>query len=240
MRNTETPKTGAIDFVSVGPGDPELITVKGLRTLQAADLIFCPATQSKQGPLLSRAADIVNALGIPKEKVHLFPLAMSRERTAARTAYDRLCDEVIRQHRTGKQLVIVAEGDAGFYSSIQYVYDKLAADGAIVRRIAGVPAFIAAGARAGLHIVKQEEQLLVAPGNLSAEELSQRIDEGFVVVIMKLSAATEAVHACLRRHPEATFHYFENVGTEQEYYTTDPELLAEKDYPYFSLMIITH
>ena len=51
-----------IHFVSLGPGDPELITLKGLKTLQKADIIYCPATQGKHG-LISRATDILKAIG---------------------------------------------------------------------------------------------------------------------------------------------------------------------------------
>ena len=47
-----------IHFVSLGPGDPELITLKGLKTLQKADIIYCPATQGKHG-IISRATDIL-------------------------------------------------------------------------------------------------------------------------------------------------------------------------------------
>ena len=163
---------------------------------------------------------------------------MSKDRTEAWKAYDALYNEAESNYAEGKQIVIVAEGDAGFYSSIQYIYDKFTAAGIAVQRIAGIPAFIAAGALAGLHIVKQEEQIVVIPGTPSADELSEKINAGYVIVIMKLSQCVEAVHECIRKHPQTQFHYFENVGTEKEYYTSDKKIIADKIYPYFSLMII--
>ena len=132
----------------------------------------------------------------------------------------------------------LAEGDAGFYSSIQYIYDKFKENRIEVERTAGIPAFIAAGALAGLHIVKQEEQIIVIPGMLTAEELSKKIKTGNVIVIMKLSQCVEAVHTCIRLHPETNFHYFENVGTGEEFYTSDRKQIQRKIFPYFSLMII--
>ena len=107
-----------------------------------------------------------------------------------------------------------------------------------MERTAGIPAFIAAGALAGLHIVKQEEQIIVIPGMLTAEELSEKIKAGYVIVIMKLSQCVDAVHECICKHPQARFHYFENVGTDKEYYTSDKKIISEKPFPYFSLMII--
>ena len=53
-------------FVSLGPGEPELITVKGLKALQTADCIFCPETLAKDGNRVSRAADILLQLDIPE------------------------------------------------------------------------------------------------------------------------------------------------------------------------------
>lgn len=230
--------TYPIHFVSLGPGEPELITVKGLKTLQQADLIYCPATPNAKGQPVSRAAQIVNELGIEPDAICLFSVPMSKDRTAAWQAYDKLFADALLQYQFGKRIVIVAEGDAGFYSSIQYVYDKFISSGIEVKRIAGIPAFIAAGALAGLHIVKQEEQITVIPGTLSGADLSAKIEENDVIVIMKLSACVDAVHACLDKHPEMMFHYFENVGTEKEYYTSDKTRIRNKQFPYFSLMII--
>ena len=116
-------------FVSLGPGEPELITVKGLKALQTADCIFCPETLAKDGNRVSRAADILLQLDIPENTVHRFPLPMSKQREKALSAYDEVYMESSTLRQQGKKVCIVAEGDAGFYSSIHYVYDKLQADG---------------------------------------------------------------------------------------------------------------
>lgn len=59
-------------FVSLGPGEPELITVKGLKALQTADCIFCPETLAKDGNRVSRAADILLQLDIPETRCAAF------------------------------------------------------------------------------------------------------------------------------------------------------------------------
>ena len=113
-----------ICFVSLGPGDPELITLKGLKKLRQADIIYCPATISKSGQLLSRAARIIEGLEIEKSVVQFFTLPMSKDRTKVWKVYDTLYEKAISARDKEKKVVIVAEGDAGFYSSIQYIYDK--------------------------------------------------------------------------------------------------------------------
>lgn len=227
-----------ITFVSLGPGEPELITVKGLKTLQQADQIFCPATLTPSGKQVSRAANILRALDIEEHKIRPFVLPMSKDRQKAIEAYDQLLIDAIHSLHEGKKVVIVAEGDAGFYTSIQYIYHQLEKEHIEVKRVPGIPAFIAAGATGGLHIVKQEERLMVIPGTATADELDQFIRQGYNLVIMKLSACIEAVHECIRQHPETHFHYFENVGTEKEKYISDPEIIAQTNFPYFSLLLI--
>ena len=227
-------------FVSLGPGEPELITVKGLKALQTADCIFCPETLAKDGNRVSRAADILLQLDIPENTVHRFPLPMSKQREKALSAYDEVYMESSTLRQQGKKVCIVAEGDAGFYSSIHYIFEKLQADNIPVQHIAGIPAFIAAGACAGLHIASQEERLTVIPGIITAEEIEKYMEEKTTIVIMKLSQCTEEVHRCIHLHPEYNYHYFENIGMEKEKYLHDTELISALSFPYFSLLIIRH
>ena len=120
----QTHMSHPICFVSLGPGDPELITLKGLKKLRQADIIYCPATMNKNGQPLSRAARIIEELEIGKPVVRLFTLPMSKDRTEVWKVYDTLYEKAISARDKEKKVVIVAEGDAGFYSSIQYIYDK--------------------------------------------------------------------------------------------------------------------
>ena len=117
-------------------------------------------------------------------------------------------------------------------------YDKLREDGIPVEQIAGIPAFIASGAMAGMHIVSQEERLIILPGLVTTKELEDYLKQQTVVVIMKLSQCVEEVHQCINSHPEYQYHYFENVGTPEEKYINDSKRIATIRFPYFSLLII--
>lgn len=225
-------------FVSLGPGEAELITVKGLKALQVADCIFCPETQTRNGRTLSRAADIMHQLEISEAAVYRFSLPMSKQRNKALDAYDRVYTEACQLHKEGKKVCIVAEGDAGFYASVHYIYEKLQAAEIPVKHIPGIPAFIAAGALGGLHIASQEDRLTVIPGITKAEEIEKLINEKSTVVIMKLSQCTDEVHRCIRLHPDFSYHYFENVGTPNEKYLSDYKQIEIINFPYFSILII--
>ena len=75
-----------VRFVSLGPGDAELITLKSLHALQQADIIYCPSTVLKTGKTMSRAATLLHELGIDKS-IRLFSLPMSKDRTKAMKVY---------------------------------------------------------------------------------------------------------------------------------------------------------
>ena len=137
-------------FISLGPGDPELITLKGWKALQAADIVFCPETEGRNGERTSRAANIVRWLGVGDDHIRRFLLPMSKRREAALQAYDGVYAEARALQDVGLHVCIVAEGDAGFYSSVHYVFERLRADGRAAEHVAGIPAFIAAGALAAM------------------------------------------------------------------------------------------
>lgn len=226
-------------FVSLGPGDPELITLKGLKILKNVDSIFCPATGLNKGIVSSKAAGILSALEIDKEKLIFFDVPMSKDRTAAIATYEKVAEEIAVLYENGKKIAVVAEGDSGFYSSIHYISDYLIEKGIPYEKTAGVPAFIACGALANIHILKQEERLEVIPGNISYNELCWIVSEGRTLVIMKCSQNQAEIKHLLSYSDDVEFHYFENIGIpEKEYYTTDIKLIKERTFPYFSLLII--
>ena len=175
-----------------------------------------------------------------RRECHITNVQFFQNREQAFAAYDKVYSEASLLHKENKKVCIVAEGDAGFYSSVHYIFEKLQADNIPVQHIAGIPAFIAAGACAGLHIASQEERLTVIPGIITAEEIEKYMEEKTTIVIMKLSQCTEEVHRCIHLHPEYNYHYFENIGTEKEKYLHDTELISALSFPYFSLLIIRH
>lgn len=227
-----------IQFISLGPGDPELITLKAYKQLQKADLIFCPSTPQPNGMEVSHSKVILQALDIEKRHIQTFSLPMKKNREAAFEAYHQVYLQAIVAYKAKKKVAIVAEGDVGFYASIHRIYDQLKAEHYPVTQIAGIPAFIAAGATAGLQIVEQNERLTVVPGVISLEELITWVEKKNTVVIMKLSQCRTTVHEFVARYPAHKYHYFEYIGTKRHYETDEVDSICTKNFPYFSLLII--
>lgn len=227
-----------ITIVSLGPGDPELITIKGLKTLQKADVIYSPSTLLKSGKTSSRALDILLSLELSRDKIRLYNLPMSKDRSLAISAYDAVAQLAKEDYKKGLNVAITAEGDSGIYSSSHYVIDQLKGEGLPVDKVAGVPAFISAGALAHLHIVKQEEELHIVPGIISQKELQSKLANNAVLVLMKASQCEEDIKEALANSKDIECYYFENIGFENEFYSSDIATIKDRRFPYFSLLIL--
>ncbi len=230
----------SIIFVSLGPGDAELVTIKAFKCLQQVSAIYCPATMSKENKMKSRAAKIVQDLGVDSKKIHLFHVPMNKERVKTIKDYESIAYKISTHFLNQEQsIAICAQGDASFYSSIHYISKWLESKQLPIQRIAGVPAFIAAGTLANIHIVKQEEHLHVIPGVCTYEELVGACTVGNTVVIMKPLQSEMIIKQVVKDFNHVTFHYFENVGMiDKSFYTQDKSLILNRKFPYFSLFII--
>jgi len=223
-----------VTFLSLGPGDPDLLTLKAVQTLREADLVFVPATQDGR----SRAADIA-VRWCRADRLRPFTVPMSHDRRAAMAAYDRLCQTLTEADADGRSAVVAVEGDVSVYASIHYVLDRLSAAGIAVSQQPGIPSFIAAAAMAGLSLCSQRERLIVVPGDATADELRALLEAGRVVVVMKLSQCAQAVKQFLAAAPDGVVcHYFENVGLPDAFHTAERTVILEREIPYFALCIL--
>ena len=229
-----------VTIVSLGPGDPELITLKGLNKLRAADVIYCPATAGPDGTLTSRAADILQSLAISPSAIRSFSVTMRDDRAAALADYGRVVEQIAADWAAGRRVAVTAEGDAGFYSSSGYVSALLSARDIPTERIAGVPAFIACAASEGVVVAEQNEETDILTTLTSPSDLLHRVTSGRSVVLMKPSRYVSAVKVALTQAPaDIVFHYFEHTGANsQAYYTSDRTAIAQRPFPYFSLLIV--
>ncbi|MFR9524111.1 MAG: precorrin-2 C(20)-methyltransferase [Rikenellaceae bacterium] len=228
-----------IIFVSLGPGDPELITLKGLRALQEAEVILTPATRSSNNTVASRSKDIITSLEIDHSKIELFYVPMSRMRQATIDAYQQVAAKANGLANKGLKVVITAEGDAAFYSSAQYIEEMLWEMGAQTSRVAGVPAFIDCARLASTHIVNQDTSFEVIARVESPEVLTHAMNQDKSIVLMKISQWEESIKAVIAQSHSHTFHYVESCGVDgKEFYTCDKEVILDRKFPYFAIILI--
>ena len=233
-----------ICFVSLGPGDPDLLTLKACRALRQADIIMLPATGRPDGAQTSRALTITKHIlssALPDAAapdIRLYALPMKADRTVARTVYERMKADARRWQAEGKRVAIGVEGDISIYASVHYLLDELAAEGIATEQTEGIPSFIAGAAAARLSLISGQERLLVVPGNLRAAEVEPLLESRHVLVVMKLSQCEAEVKAFMRAHPGREYHYFENISLPEACHLTDCEAILGRGFPYFSQLLI--
>ena len=111
--------TQTVYFVSLGAGDPELITLKALRLLERADVIYSPVSLSPNGRRASKSKSIMLSLGIKEEQIVSYDMPVNREREGAEDAYKQVAEDIKARRQANGDLIaaVVAIGDAGFYAS---------------------------------------------------------------------------------------------------------------------------
>jgi precorrin-2/cobalt-factor-2 C20-methyltransferase len=230
--------TGCLYGIGVGPGDPELLTLKAARIRRAADRIYCPASARHEE---SFAARIIAPLELPPTKIRPVSLCMSRERQAVRQVYQEVAAEIAQELRQHRSVAWITEGDPLLYSTFLHVRAEVqhVAPEARIEIVPGVTSLQAAAARAGVPIAHLDEQVAIVPAAYGIEHLPALLDQFATVFLFKVHAYLEALHqqlAAITRPVQV--YYLENVGTTQERLVTDLNSLRGQRLPYFSLVII--
>ena len=241
MPGAEAPGAGRLYGVGVGPGDPELMTLKAARLIGAADVVAFHAGRGKQSNARRIAADLIPAGAI--EEVLEYPVTTGLTEHPGGYAgaiadfYERSAQRLAEHLAAGRDVVLLAEGDPLFYGSFMYMHDRLSGEFA-TEIVPGVPAFAAATAASATPLVRQTDVLTVLPGTLPEPELARRLADTDGAIIMKLGRNFPAV----RRALEAAGRldgavYVERASTDAEAHhpvrEVDPETV-----PYFSLVVV--
>lgn len=167
---TQIPASGKLYGVGLGPGDPELLTLKALRTIRAADVIAVPiARPGEQGYAYELAAPHLR----PGQRVERLLFPMVRD-AATRQAHRRAAAEaVLQQVAAGRTVAFLTEGDPTIHSTFLYILAEMPA-GVPVEIVPGVSAITAAAAQAGVPLVNGEQRLAVLPAVFEEDEASLR------------------------------------------------------------------
>lgn len=241
MTSTSDQRPGCLYAVGVGPGDPELLTVKAARLIAAADVIAYHS--GTHGTSIARS--IVAEL-IPHEVIeeHLtYPVTVGPTDHAGgyygelAAFYDDSAARLADHLAAGRTVVVLAEGDPLFYSSYMYLHDRLA-DRFACEIVPGVTSVSASSAAVGLPLARHEDVLTVLPGTLPVPELARRIAASDAIVIMKLGRTFAGVREALRqagRLDDAV--YVERASTGQELVKPATEVDADT-VPYFSTIVV--
>ncbi|WP_441248905.1 precorrin-2 C(20)-methyltransferase [Kitasatospora sp. McL0602] len=234
-------QTGHLYGVGLGPGDPELITVRAAALIGKADVVAYHS--ARHGRSIARSIAERYLTGSQIEEKLVYPITVETTdhpggyRGALDDFYEEASARLAAHLDAGRDVVVLAEGDPLFYGSYQHMHKRLA-HRYPTEVVPGVTSVSAAAARLGKPLVEAEEVLTIIPGTLPEEELTARLASTDSAVIMKLGRTFPAVRRALERSGRlAEAQYVERATMAGE--RTAP--LAEVDpesVPYFSVAVL--
>lgn len=224
---------GTLHGVGVGPGAPDLITLRAARLIEGARVIAYPALAGSD----SLARGIVAELIPEAAEEIVLEVPMTTERDPAQAAYDLGAARIAEALEAGRDVVYLCEGDPLFYGSFMYVQARLS-ERFRVEIVPGVSSLSAGTAVAGLPLTARNEVLTVLPGPLPDEALRERIEGADSIAILKVGRHLDrlrAVIASLGLTDRAI--YVERATLDSQ--RVVPLAEAMSPAPYFSMILLT-
>ncbi|AMW19696.1 precorrin-2 C(20)-methyltransferase [Mycobacteroides chelonae] len=232
---------GTLWGVGLGPGDPELVTVKAARVIGEADVVAFHS--ARHGRSIARSiAQPYLRLGQIEEHL-VYPVTTETTdhpggyRGAIDDFYEESANRIAAHLDSGRNVALLAEGDPLFYSSYMHMHRRLT-DRFDAVIIPGVTSVSAASAATGTPLVEGDEILTVIPGTLPADEIARRLSDSDAAVIMKLGRSYGAVRQALDTAGVLDrAYYVERASTTQQrvLFAADVD---PSSVPYFSLVLV--
>lgn len=232
---------GRLYGVGLGPGDPELITLKAARLIGSADVIAYHAGTHGNSIARSIAAALFPAQVLEERLVYPVTTGIAAHpggyAGAMADFYEESAARLEAHLAAGRTVVLLAEGDPLFYGSYMYMHDRLASRYQ-TEVVPGVTSVSAASAAVASPLVRQTDVLTVLPGTLPEPELARRLADTEGAIIMKLGRTFPAVRRALEqagRLEEAL--YVERASTDRQVVLPVKDVDADQ-VPYFSIVLV--
>lgn len=224
---------GILYGLGIGPGDPELITLKALRILQSVAVVAYPAPEN--GDSLARS---IAAPHLPGGQTEIrMRTAMTPGNFPADAVYDRYATEISEHLTGGRDVAVLCAGDPFLYGSFMYIFARLSSDHT-VRVVPGVSSLGACAAASGRPLVSRNQVLSILPAPLEEEELEKRLMQTDAAAIMKVGrhmAKVKRVLARLGLDKGACYVERASMGDEMVCPLNDVEA---DPAPYFSMVLV--
>ncbi len=186
--------------IGLGPGDPELITLKGLRRLQSASVIFVPRSTERRASIALQIA--APYLDLTRQRVVELPLVMAKEAGAMREAWDAAAAIIARDIPQGGCAAYLMLGDPSLYGSFLYLAERLTAQRADVRIeiVPGIHSYSAAAALTNFPLALGDERVAILPAAYEddLERVREMVRAFDTLILMKANRALPRWRPLLR------------------------------------------
>ena len=224
---------GTLYGLGVGPGDPDLITLKALRLLRAVPVIAYPAPE--QGDSLARAIVAPHLPGGQVEIAMRMPMVASR--FPAQEVYDRAAVEIGDHLAAGRDVAVLCEGDPFFYGSFMYLFGRMAEDVA-VEVVPGVSSLTACAAALEAPLAARDDVLTVIPATLPAEILAARLADVDSAALIKVGRHFPKVRDVLDSLGLTGQARYVQHATMENQIVRPLDAVPPDAVPYFSMILV--
>jgi precorrin-2 C20-methyltransferase / precorrin-3B C17-methyltransferase len=212
-------RPGVLYGVGLGPGDPELVTVKAARLIGAADVVAYHS--ARHGRSIARSIAAPYLRGDQIEEQLVYPVTTERTpgdyEAAIEEFYEQAAARLTAHLAAGRDVVLLAEGDPLFYSSYMHMHKRIS-DRFRTEIVPGITSVSAASAALAMPLTEGDDVLTVLPGTLGRDELARRLNGTGAAAIMKISRSYAQVIQALKdsgRLPQAYYVERASGGTAQ-------------------------
>ncbi len=153
---------GEFFAVGIGPGDPELLTIKALKTIEKSDIIVLPDSKGKT----NLAYDITKEY-IKDKTIEYFDMPMTKDEQELNRCHDYCAEKIAEHLNLGKKVSFLTLGDPTIYSTVMYVHKRLNAKGYNTAVIPGITSFCATGAALNESLCEKSQMLHIIPATFS-------------------------------------------------------------------------
>jgi precorrin-2 C20-methyltransferase/precorrin-3B C17-methyltransferase len=233
--------SGRLYGVGVGPGDPELITVKAARLIEGADVVAYHAARHGRSNARAIAEPYLRTGQIEEALIYPVTTGTTDHPGGYQGAIDEFYAEAAARLAAhldaGRDVVVLAEGDPFFYGSYMHMHKRLSGKYATTV-VPGITSVSAASAVLGRPLMERDEVLTVLPGTLPPDELAARLATTESAAVMKLGRTFAGVREALDRAGRlGDAWYVERATTDRERVAPLAEVDPD-DVPYFSLVLL--
>jgi precorrin-2/cobalt-factor-2 C20-methyltransferase len=233
--------TGRLSIVGLGPGDPELVTLKAARIVGAAPVVAFFAKPGRPGFARTIAGTLLNGHAEELRFDYPFttevPVSDPRYKLEMDAFYDASAAALATRLEDGKDAALLCEGDPFLYGSAMYVFDRLA-NRFSVQIVPGITTMSGCWSRAGTPMVHGDDVLTILPGTLDEDKLATRLAQTDAAVIMKLGRNLPKVRSALEKAGLEGRAVYVERGTMQGECIRPLSQVSGSPAPYFSMVLV--
>jgi precorrin-2/cobalt-factor-2 C20-methyltransferase len=201
-----------VHLIGIGPGDPDLVTIKAARIMREADILYVPQSNDQGRSVAGRIIEPY----AERSKIRFFLVPMIRDKARLAPLYERTAREIALEAGRGKRTACATLGDPTLYSTAGHLVRHFERLGVAYEYVPGIPSYVAGANRAALPLADGAETFMVASVPEHADEVARIAAKATTVAFMKVAGRIRVLYEYVRTYAPHTAVVAHRVGLDGE------------------------